>query len=54
MTVISDDSLVDEAGGAPTMPDLIAAWREDLRSDSGDAPAAERSRLAQSAFGIDL
>lgn len=41
-------------GDTFTMPDLIAAWREDLRSGDRDAVAVERSRVAQSAFSIDL
>ena len=41
-------------GDTITVPDLIAAWREDLRASGTDPDAAERSRVAQSSFGIDL
>lgn len=41
-------------GDTLTIPELIAAWRADQRAGGSDPTAAERSRVAQSAFAVDL
>ncbi len=41
-------------GDTFTLSDLISAWREDLRGGGVDEVAAERSRVVQAAFGVDL
>lgn len=41
-------------GDTITVADLVTAWREDIRAGRNDAAAAERSRIAQASFGVDL